>query len=132
MPGPSLEDDHTITDAAALWRRVHPSWIVRDDNAGGLRVSSAAFDDSRDGSPLSVLLAEVIAQTQRTKQDVMAGYERYALAAITAQTARACGQGIARTPEPDEPAHASVFGQKTQSNKRKMAKAATWVIEPPA
>ena len=125
-----LEDDRTISDDAALWRRVHPNWIVPDDNATGSRVTSAAFDDSRDGTPLSVLLAEVVARTQRTAHDVLAGYEGYSLAAITAQTARGFGQGIARTPDPNEPAHASVFGPKTKPNKRGMAKRASWVIAP--
>jgi len=131
MGGPPLEDDSTISDDAALWRRVYPLWIVRDENAGGPRVSSAAFDDSEDGSPLSVLLADVVAKTQRTAQNVLAGYDGYALAAISAGTARHNKQSVARTPLPDEPAHASVFGTKTKSNKRGMAKAANWVIAPP-
>ena len=130
MPGPSLVDDLTIADTAGLWRRVHPAWIVSDDNSGGMRLSSAAFDDSADGSPLSVLLTEVIALTQRSAQDVLNGYDAYKLAAITAGTARSFAQGIARTPEPDEPAHASAFGPKTKSNKRGMAKTATWAIAP--
>lgn len=41
MPGPPLRDDRTILDQAELWRRVLPSWIVPDQNVGGLRVSSA-------------------------------------------------------------------------------------------
>ena len=127
---PDLLDDPAISDASALWRRVHPSWIVRDDNRGGMRLSSAAFDDSADGSPLSVLIAEVVLQTKRTAQAVLADFDGYALAATTAGNARKQGQGIAATPEPDEPAHASVFGPKTKSIKRVMAKDATWVIGP--
>jgi hypothetical protein len=130
MPGPPLEDDVSISDDDTLWRRVFPSWIVSDENTGGLRVSSAAFDDSEDGSPLSVLIAAVVAETRRTAREILAGYDGYALAAITARTARSVGQGIARTPEPNEPAHASVFGPKTKKNKRGMSKAAIWVIAP--
>ena len=132
MAGPPLVDDPTIGDDAVLWRRVFPAWIVPDQNAGGLRVSSAAFDDSKDGTPLSALLAEIVAQTGRTAQHVLAGYDGYALAAIAAGVARHHAQGIAKTPEPDEPAHVSVFGPKTTSNKRGMAKVATWVIAPVA
>jgi hypothetical protein len=128
MAVPPLEDDPTIHNDAELWRRIHPAWIVPDENAGRMRVSSAAFDDSRDGSPLSVLLADVVAQTHRGPEEVLSRFEGYALAAIRAGTARSFGQGVARTPEPDEPAHASVFGPKTGKNKRGMAKAATWVV----
>jgi hypothetical protein len=130
MPDQSLVDDATIANTSQLWRRVHPTWIVKDDNAGGMRLSSAAFDDSADGSPLSVLLAEVVFRANRVGKDVLSGYDGYALAAITAGTARTHGQGVAATPEPNEPAHASVFGPKTKSNKRGMARAAIWVIRP--
>lgn len=128
MADPPLEDDPTIQDNSELWRRIHPVWIVPDANVGGMRVSSAAFDDSRDGSPLSVLLADVVAQTHRGPREVLFGFAGYALATIGAGTARGFGQGIARTPEPDEPAHASIFGPKTGKNKRGMAKAAKWVV----
>lgn len=130
MPDPSLVDDPAIGDTAVLWRRIHPAWIIMDDNAGQMRVSSAAFDDSSDGSPLSVLLADVVIQTNRNAQDIVAKYEGYALAAIDAGLVRKNGQGVAATPEPDEPAHGSVFGSKTKANKRGMAKAAVWVIKP--
>jgi hypothetical protein len=133
-----LKDDPKIKDDAALWRRIPPVWFVWDDNARGMRVSSAAFSDSEDGSPLSVLLADVVAATKRTAHDVLGGFEGYGLASITAGTARKNGQGVMPTPIPDtpdekgEPAHASVFGKKTQGSRRGMAKAAKWVIPPPA
>jgi hypothetical protein len=78
-----------IRDDAALWRIIHPTWIVQDDNERGWRISSAAFDDSKDGSPLSVLLAEVVAGTGRTADDLAARFAGYGLAAITAGAARA-------------------------------------------
>lgn len=130
MAGFSYVDDPSIANDAVLWRRIHPTWKVRDDNSGGWRVTSAAFDDSRDGSPLSVLLAAVVRESGRGPADVLSGFTGYFLASLTAGDARRCGQGIARTPEPDEPAHASVFGRKTKSIKRKLADAAGWIIGP--
>ncbi len=130
MAGPAYEDDPSIRDDSALWRIIHPNWIVPDDNERGWRVSSAAFDDSKDGSPLSVLLSEIIASTGRTADDLVARFAGYGLATITAGVARAQRQGIARTPEPDEPAHASVFGKKTGAVKRALARAANWVHFP--
>ena len=37
------EDDPSIGDAEDLWRRVHPDQVVRDQNLGRVRPSSAAF-----------------------------------------------------------------------------------------
>lgn len=133
MEGGSYVDDCTILDEAELWRRIplNCNWIVQDDNMGTLRVSSAAFNDSRDGSPLSVQLADVVTESGRTAEDVLAAYPGYTMAAITAGNARSNKQGVARTPTPDEPAHASVFGKKTGAVKSGLAKSARWVIPPP-
>lgn len=124
-----LTDDAAIPDGAGLWRRIHPSWVVRDENRGGVRVSSAAFDDSADGSPTSVLLRDVVHETGRDGNDVLRGYDGYGLAAITAGHARGCQQGISRNPPvAGEPAHAFLFGRKTKSLKRCLAQHAEWVI----
>ena len=130
MDGDRLTDDTSIPDDAELWRRICPRWVVPDDNGGGLRVSSAAFDNSNDGSPTSVLLAEIVEATDRAPSDVLTGFEGYGLAAVTAGQARGCQQGVARDPLPEEPAHAFVFGKKTKRAKRCLAKKAKWVIWP--
>ena len=130
MADPLYLDDKTVMDDAALWRRIHPRWAVKDDNEGGWRVTSAAFSDSPDRSPLSVLLADVVTVTGRAPADVLIQFEGYFLAAFAAGTARELGQGVARTPIPEEPAHASVFGRKTDAVRRKLAQAARWVIAP--
>jgi hypothetical protein len=130
MPESPYVDDATIPDAADLWRRLIPDWIIPDSNTGGVRISSAAFDDSRDGTPMSVLLADVVAKTHRTPEQVLADFKGYGLAAITAGAVRGHKQGVMPTPKPDEPAHASVFGPKTGSTKKGMAKAARLLIAP--
>jgi hypothetical protein len=130
MPGPLYADDAGIADSADLWRRLIREWVVPDSNTGGIRISSAAFDDSRDGTPMSVLLADIVAQTRQKPEEVLAGFAGYGLAAITAGAVRVCKQGVMPTPEPDEPAHASVFGPKTGSTKKGMAKAARLLIYP--
>jgi hypothetical protein len=130
MPGPPYVDDAGILDGADLWRRLFPGWVVPDGNTGGVRISSAAFDDSRDGTPLSALIADVVSQTGRTPAQVLAEFSGYGLAAISAGAVRACKQGVAPAAEPDEPAHAYVFGPKTGSAKKGMAKAARLLIAP--
>ena len=130
MASESFVDDTTIANASELWRRIHPDWFVTDENTGNVVVSSAAFDNSRDGSPTSVLLADLVRGTGRTAEDVMARFDGYALASITAGQARDCEQGVARDPLPAEPAHAYVFGPKTKALKRRLARHAKCVIAP--
>ena len=124
-------DDPTIRDDAALWRRIPPCHFVPDDNVDGVRPSSAAFKDHPDGSPMSVLLAEIVAETGRGAREVLAGHEGYGLRTFTAGLARECEQGIARMVLADEPAHAEVFGKKPKSVRKKLAKESEWVLPPP-
>lgn len=126
----ALADDASVVDEAELWRRIHPSWIVRDENRSGLRVSSAAFDDSPDGSPTSILLAQLVHDTGRDETDVLLGFDGYALASLAAAGARGCGHGIARDPLPEEPAHACLLGRKTKSSKRCLSRCSAWAIIP--
>jgi hypothetical protein len=131
MGGSPYVDDPTISDDADLWRRIFPKWKVLDANQGGYRVSSAAFYDSEDGTPLSLVLASGVRETGRTAQDIIKGYDGYGVAVIQAKVPRSRQQIVVRTPEPDEPAHLSVIGPKTDSNRKAMAKAARWVLMPP-
>lgn len=123
-------DDPTIGDEAALWRRIGPKWVVYDENVSAYRVSSAAFDNSEDGSPTSVLLAELVRESGRNAEDVIAAFDGYALALITAGQARDCDQGVERAPDVNEPAHAYMFGMKTRSVRRRLARYAEWVVAP--
>lgn len=130
MDWEKLTDDATIANDAELWRRIPPVWVVPDKNAECMRVSSAAFANSRNGSPTSVLLATIVRETGRTDADVLAHFEGFALASLTAGQARECKQEVARNPLPDEPAHAYVIGKKTKGAKKCLARSAKWVISP--
>ena len=83
-------DDPSIHDTAILWRRIPPRWFVLDERKGGIRASSAAFDDSQDGTPMSVLLCDVMEANGRAPRDALVGLEGYALAGISAGSARSC------------------------------------------
>jgi hypothetical protein len=120
-------DDASIPDDAELWRRI-PPWHIHDDvKLGRVRPASAAFDDDPDGQPMSVTLGA----ESSGPEYVLAGHERFALAAITAGQARACGLRVVRDPLPDNPAHALVIGRKTESVMRRLARGAAWVVPPP-
>ena len=124
-------DDPSILDSAVLWRRIPPWHCVRDENFDVVRPSSAAFENHPDGSPMSVLRAEIVQRTGRNAEDTLAGHTDYALSAFTAGLARHYKQVVAPEPQDDEPAHAVVFGKKTKSVRKALAKGSEWVIPPP-
>lgn len=124
------EDDRSIADDSELWRRIPPWHLVEDKNRGGKRISKAAFEDHPDGSPMSVVLGAEVLATGRDPQSVIAGHDDFCLAAVTAGLARSLNQGIIRKPLVDEPAHAEVFGKKTDGVRKRFARAAVWVIQP--
>ena len=124
-------DDPTISDDAALWRRIPPWHFVFDKNRGRWRAASAAFENHPNGTPMSVLLATLMQRENRGPRQALGGLGDYALASITAGLVRRCEQGVAHEPLPDEPAHGVVFGNKTKSVRRRFAREAEWVIPPP-
>lgn len=124
------EDDPTIADDAQLWRRIPPWHIVDDKNVGGKRISKAAFEDHPDGSPMSVVLGGLVLELGRTAESVVADHAGFCLASVTAGFARSLNQGVVRRPLVEEPAHAEVFGKKTESVRRRFAHEAVWVIAP--
>lgn len=131
MSNEGYVDDPSVKDEAKLLRRIPPDWIVPDPkNRAGKRASSQAFDDDRDGKPMSVQLADVLIAHGIPVTQVLAGHGGYSLTAITAGLARANGQGIIRKPRENDPAHAEVFGKKSKSVRKKLADGAEWVILP--
>jgi hypothetical protein len=130
MSPDSYSDDASIVDSAALWPRIPPWHIIFDENLGTLRPSKAAFDNGKDGSPMSVVLADLVIASGRGPHDVLMEYADFALASLTAGMVRSKQQGILRDPTPEEPAHALVFGRKTDSVKRALAKASLWIVPP--
>jgi hypothetical protein len=117
-------DDQTIADEDPLWRRINPMGVVRD--ATGVRVSSAAFQDSPDGSPMSITLGRECG----SHEQAIGSHHGYGLASVTAGKAREQRQVVCRDPQPEEPAHALVEGQKTGAVKKALARAAVLLVEP--
>lgn len=130
MPDIDYKDDPTISDDADLWRRIPPRHIVLDENIGDIRPSSAAFENDLDGAPMSAYLAEECIDPQIA----LASHEGFGLVAITAGLARECNQLIVRQPVPGPPGHVVIVGAKTDSVRKKFARAAAkrWVLRPPS
>lgn len=126
------EDDATISDDAQLWRRIPPNHILPDKNRGGLRISSAAFDNHHNGTPMSVVLGDDVVASGRDPSSIIAGHVGFCLASVTAGLARSLNQGIARHPLPEEPAHGEVFGKKTRAVRKQFSREAVWIVGPKA
>lgn len=71
MAGGEYSDDPTIPNDAELWRRIHPVHIYYDKNKGRWRPSTAAFENHPNGSPMSVLLGEMVLGSGRGPLDIM-------------------------------------------------------------
>jgi hypothetical protein len=120
------KDESTIGDDLVLWRRVHPTQKIFDDNLGAYRPSSQAFQDATlYGTAMSVNIAG-----ETTKERTLKGFEDHYIVAFTAGFARSLKQGVMRRPLPDEPAHADVFGKKTKSVRKQFANQCSWVVPP--
>jgi hypothetical protein len=75
-------------------------------------------------------MSVVLGAESKGPASVLADHAGFALASFTAGLARECQQGIARDPLPEEPAHALVFGHKTKSVRKRLAREAIWVVPP--
>lgn len=122
-------DDLSISNSAELWRRIHPTQVVKD-GSGGYRPSSAAFENDSDDDPMSIFFASVVGETGRIPADVLQGLTNYALAAFTAGIAREFEQKVVRDPIEGEPAHGLVVGYKPHSIRKQWAKRCQWVVSP--
>jgi hypothetical protein len=129
---PAYIDDLSIGSDAQLWRNIPPWHVVDDANRGGKRISKAAFDDHPNGTPMSVVLGDDVVAAGREPSSVIANLEGFCLASVTAELARSLNQGIVRSPLAVEPAHAEVFGNKTDSVRKRFAREAHWIIPPRA
>ncbi len=126
-------DDLTIDNETLLLRRIptNPVCIVRDDNLGCWRPSSASFENHPDGSPMSVVLSDTLDELDRPYTSALGDHgEDFSLASFKAGLARECNQGVMRKPTEEEPAHGEVFGNKSKSVRKKLAKNASWIVPP--
>lgn len=125
---PDYRNDPSIKDDADVWRRINPKWVKHDPAQGRLRPSSQAFQDSTDGTPLSVLLAADLPGPHAALE----GHEGYYLAALSVGFVRSLGFVVTRHPirDQDPPGHAWIVGRKTSRFRTELARHATWVVGP--
>jgi hypothetical protein len=124
-------DDAATLNEHQMLRRVHPKQVIFDSNMGRSRPSSAAFEDDRDRSPMSMYSRAVIDATGGDILRVMAAHPGYSLVGLSAGDLRSRDQTVHSDPLPDEPAHALICGAKTDSNRKFFYQHSVWVIPPP-
>ena len=88
-------DDPSVSNDEILYRRVRrEQWHWAEG-----RPQSGAFDDSPDGSPMSVALHSLLLSAGLKPQDLLAGHAEFGLVRFTAELAR--GLGLAVTTKPN-------------------------------
>ena len=116
-------DEISVEDEAYLFRRIHPEQIVKDQNSGLCRPSSAAFKNpelSVDAEPL--LHAQGLDWRSSLRDN-----RTYSLVRFHAGTAREVGQEVVHKPVEGNEAHCEVIGKKTPSVAKALSAASEWV-----
>lgn len=136
------EDDATIADGDGLVRYIHPSQIVRDDNTGDWRPSSAAFTMSTEDGCLSVdLEALLFAAELASCHNLPMRPSGSGAVRLTAGLVRSNGLGVFHDPrqatpsEPENPYHGQVFngenhGTITRGTKKALYQSSEWLHLP--
>jgi hypothetical protein len=123
VTGADPEDDPSIAKDDQLWRRIPPRhWI--DCPGEHCRPSSQTYEDDEDGS-LSVDIGRLT-----TPEAILVGHDGYAVASFTAGLARECGLTVVGDPQPLDPAHALVMGNKSGSRRKALVRGSVWVVPP--
>lgn len=122
MDSAEASDDRTIGDDAELWRRIRP------DFAQDGRISSQAFQNI-EGDKMSVFVGELLTRQGLGPRAIIQDHPGYGVASIQAGFARGLGQKVVLALD-EGAGHAHLVGSKTKSVRQKLARAATWIVQP--
>jgi hypothetical protein len=132
------DDPAAIPDETRLFRRIDPNQIPWDENKRERRPSSLNFQDSTDGTPMSVFAENIAQANAEAPEDFLKGpWEGFYLAAVTAGSMRKCGQEVFPDPHNQDAkdsfrSHCAVRGRKDKQKLRsKLAEGYEWVKAPP-
>jgi hypothetical protein len=124
MTPPDHQDDASIRDEERLFRRVHITQLVKDEDTGLTRISSSVFKDEE----LSVNIESALRMAGMLIEACLQNYNAHKLISITAGNARQFNQIVCRNPVPGNPSHGLVCGSKKSRRIRDgLRAAATWV-----
>lgn len=130
----SPEDDPTIEAETRLFRRITPHHWKREPD--GIRLTSAAFQGSSDGSGVSISIEDKMIELSIEPADLLVGEpSQTMLVALIAGEARNHGKRIIRSPNESDPAHGNMIGPDTRGVRNALRRAALreaddWVVGP--
>lgn len=119
-----IPTDAPVSEALSLYRRVHPTEIVWDENDGCPRPTSRVFMEEE----MSVHLQDVLEDEQREPVTVLDDRPMHCLVALTAGFVKGEEQEVRRSPVAHDPSHGDVLGQKPKPRGRRFARAAEFVV----
>lgn len=125
------EDDPSIDDETELYRRVPPAHWKRVGDEYVVRDSAFKNHPNPEMKRMSVVLGDTLEQASRNPESVRsADQKNYGVVAIRARIVREHEQVIERSPQPNEPAHGDVYGEKPTGRRKKLVAAAEWIVYP--
>ncbi len=77
---------------------------------------------------MSVHLTSVLEAEGLPASAALAGHEGYGLVGFTAGLVRTLSQIVVRDPQPNDPAHGLVVGNKTEGRRKQIVAASQWVV----
>jgi len=95
-----------------------------------MRLSSAAFSNSGDGTGMSVSLGREAQEAGISPRRALTRFPRFGLASLFASACRKHRQAIQRDPTAEDPHHALVNGEKPKSVQKSLARTATVLVKP--
>src|ERR1022692_637868 len=98
------DDQDVIPDQVRLFRRISPVMTVYDDNLHCWRPTSQNFQDSKDGTPMSVFAENVATQHNERPEGFLRGrWSSWYLAAVQAGHMREYEQRVYLDPNNQDP-----------------------------
>jgi len=119
-----FQDNVSIPDEEMLFRRIHLTCLVLDEDTGLARVSSGAFRDTE----MSVNIASTLAASGDGPATCLMGYPNHRLVALRSGDARSLGQWICRDPMQKDLSHGLVYGQKSRKTANDLRMHSAWEI----
>lgn len=126
--GKVMPHDHNdILPADILIRRISEQHITGSD--GNRRISSMAFQESSDGSGMSVDIAKLIEQASLDPRKIVTTDEYFCSVQFTAQKLRGENLQVGYFPLPDNPYHGAVWGITNRGKRIRLRRLAQWFVE---
>jgi hypothetical protein len=131
------DDLVAIPNGTRLYRRIDPKKTIYDSNRKERRPTSQNFQNSNDGTPMSVFAENVAQAHGESPQDFLRGvWSDWLLVAVLAEDMRAHKQKVYLDPNNQDstdfhPSHAAVDGDKNDKTRKKLAEKFEWIKSPP-